>query len=235
MTDTGLFNDKCPLAVVLGFDGTITDIDVVDGILVQFAQGKDWIHAESDWVEGKISSHECLKRQLKDVRVTEDVLKTYLNSIAIDPGFKPLKEYLCEKKVPLVVLSDGFDLLIEEFFKIHDVEGVRVRSNQLRLEGDQLIPSFPYYDEGCGRCAHCKRKTLQDGRRNVDHFVFVGDGLSDVCALDVADTIFAKGKLDEYCKVHEVNSLPYRNLHDVMLTLPPILDQRLGEVSGVAS
>jgi len=235
MTKGELFTQKHPLAVAIDFDGTITDIDVVDGILVQFTANKDWITIESEWVDGKISSDECLRRQLDKVRVTHNGLKSYLATIQLDPGFKDLKDFLDQKGIPLVVLSDGFDLLIKEIFRIQKIENVVFRSNELAWKNHHLVPSFPYKEQACSRCAHCKRTTLLQSRKWVERFIFIGDGLSDVCAMDAADTVFAKGKLEEYCQKNKRPSIPFRSLSDVTLTLPQVLDEMLNKVPGIVS
>ncbi len=222
---TPLFTSKHPVAVALDFDGTITDVDVVDTALVQFSKNSDWLKVEAEWAAGKIGSDECMARQLAGVELTAQELEAYLDSVNLDPGFKHLHSYLNEKGVPLVVLSDGYDLFIKGVFARYGVRNVPFRCNSMRHEGTRLVPSYPHKSASCGRCGHCKQTTLDEAKRLVNHIIFAGDGMSDLCALKSADTVFAKGKLAKYCQEKGFPHIPYRTLDDVALALPEILDR----------
>ena len=224
-----LFAKQADFAVVIDFDGTVTDIDVVDGLLVQFARTRDWIRYENDWTNGKISSDFCLAKQLGEVRVGQTELIDYLKTITIDPGFLPLVKYLREKHIPVVVLSDGFDLFIREIFRINQIKDVPFRSNVLDHEGQRLIPTFPYKDDSCRRCANCKRRTLLKYRSKVKHFVFIGDGLSDGCVIGAADTIFAKRGLADLCQKAHAPFQSYQTLTDVLKIFPSLIQLKSEE------
>jgi 2,3-diketo-5-methylthio-1-phosphopentane phosphatase len=222
---SSLFDQKYPVAVVLDFDGTITDVDVVDTALVQFSKNNDWLKVEAEWAAGKISSDECMARQLAGVEATHEELQVFLDSIRLDPGFKILQSYLDEKSIPLVVLSDGYDLFIKGIFARYGIRKVPFRSNSMRHEGGRLIPSYPHKAQSCGRCGHCKKASLNEARAFVGHIIFAGDGMSDLCALQSADTVFAKGKLARHCQERGFPHIPYRTLEDVVLAIPEIVDR----------
>lgn len=220
-----LFTQKHPVAVALDFDGTITDVDVVDTALVQFSKNSDWLKVETEWAAGRISSDECMARQLAGVELSAEELESYLDSVRLDPGFKLLHSYLNERGVPLIVLSDGYDLFIKGVFARYGVRNLPFRANRLRHENNRLVPSYPHKSASCGRCGHCKKTTLDEARAFTGHIVFAGDGMSDLCALKAADTVFAKGKLAKYCEEKGFPHIPYRTLEDVALALPEILDR----------
>ncbi len=212
-----------PVALVLDFDGTITELDVVDALLVGFAQGTAWIEAEKAWARGAISSAECLRKQLGSVRIGSKEISEFLKTIPPDPSFAALRKYAGKMRVPLLVLSDGFDILIRKFFNLQGIRGVPFRSNTLRHSGERFRPSFPHKERSCGKCAHCKGATLAEIRPLVRHIVFVGDGLSDACAVRSADTVFAKGKLAAFCEKSEAPFRRYDDLGDVLDQLPELL------------
>lgn len=212
-----------PVAVILDFDGTITELDVVDALLVGYAEGREWIEAEKAWSSGSIPSEECLKRQLSGVDISPREFTEFLKTIPLDPGFLGLRKLLDRSQVPLIVLSDGFDLFIRRIFKLHGVKGVPFRSNLLRHEGEALVPSFPHKARSCGRCAHCKRATISEIRAFTERVIFAGDGLSDACAASVSDVVFAKGKLARFCEDSRIPYIAYKTLQDVAERLPAIL------------
>jgi 2,3-diketo-5-methylthio-1-phosphopentane phosphatase len=193
----------------------VTDVDVTDGLLVQFAKDRSWIRVEGEWVKGRISSAECLRRQTALLRVGARALDEYLRTIPLDPGFRRLRELLRARRVPLVILSDGFDLFIRRILRFHGMSGVPFRSNRIRHRELRLVPSFPYRSASCSRCAHCKGEEVRAAQARGARVLFAGDGLSDACAAEAADRVFAKGRLADHCRKHGIAFTPFETLHDV--------------------
>ena len=218
-----IFNAGGPVAFIADFDGTITELDVVDSLLARYAKGQEWVAAEREWADGKISSSDCLKRQLACVRISKAELDRFLKGVALDRGFFDLLGFLREEDVPFSVLSDGFDLLIRRIFELNGVKDVRFRANRLTWRAGRLVPSFPYKKHSCGHCAHCKRSTIGESRPAPEHLIFIGDGLSDICAASVSDTVYAKGKLADHCRRTKKDFVSYKNLREVVRDLPRLL------------
>lgn len=205
---------------VADFDGTLTELDVVDSLLLRFAKGREWIAAEREWADGRLSSAECLKKQLASVRVTKPELAKFLRGVKIDPGFAAFARMLRREEIPLVVLSDGFDLLIRAILAREGAGHVAFRSNKLRHAGSRLSPSFPFLKDSCGRCAHCKKISIARIRESAARVVFIGDGLSDVCAAASSDAVFAKGKLAQICRKSGIDYVPFKGLADAARKMP---------------
>lgn len=210
-------------AVLMDFDGTVTELDVVDALLVQFAENRDWIAYEKEWVSGRISSRECLQKQLGLVRVSGGDLDRFLRNIRLDAGFVPFLKFLRGKRIPFTLLSDGFDLFIRKILQFQKMGQVPFKSNALRHRRNRLVASFPHFSGACPRCAHCKRETIDAYRESVGHFVFIGDGLSDQCAAEAADTVFAKGSLAEFCRATARPFISYETFDDILRSFPEIL------------
>lgn len=199
--------------VFIDFDNTITTIDVLDDILERFSIDDHWRTLEEKWQAGKMSTKECLEGQLRSVRITRKDMEQYLSTISIDPFFQRLLGFLRQRKVPVVIVSDNFSFMVTRILRNHRISGVRVYSNGIRLHKDQLIPSFPYQDASCPRCAHCKRRhLLKHGDKTL---VYIGDGLSDVCAAEEADWVFAKGRLLDDLRRNRKPCIPFENLGGV--------------------
>ncbi len=49
--------------------------------------------------------------------------------------------------------------------------------------------------------------------------VFIGDGMSDRCAVDTADWVFAKGTLATYCRQRGIQYTPFATFADVIAAL----------------
>jgi 2,3-diketo-5-methylthio-1-phosphopentane phosphatase len=170
---------------------------------------------EDEWAKGKIGSRDCLKGQIEGVRVSRERLDRHLKSVKIDPYFKKILSLLRSKKIEAVILSDNFDYVLRSVLRRYGISGLDVYSNCLKLTGDSLIPSFPITSRSCGGCGHCKKTSM---RRLVDGktlSVYIGDGLSDRCASEAADVVFAKGTLSDYLKGKGIGHIKFTGLKDV--------------------
>ena len=183
-------------AVFFDFDNTITPFDVLDRIVEQFSPTREWVALEKAWEAGTIGSKTCLAGQLNGLRVTRPALARFLSSVPVDASFKPLITLLRAHGVEPVIVSDNFLFVVDYVLRHHDIEGLQVYANRVRFVKDRLIPSFPYYDKGCQRgCANCKKRHVTTNRSSARPVMYIGDGRSDLCAAEVADLVFAKGRL----------------------------------------
>ncbi len=201
-------------AVFFDFDNTVTVFDVLDDVLELFSVDRKWVELERAWREGRIGSLECLRGQLRSVRVTKPALATYLSTVPIDPSFKTLVGFFREQGVQPVILSDSFSFFIDEILRVHQITGVTVYSNDMQFSGARLYPAFPYAD-GCPRCAHCKKPHVLNSRAAEKTVLYIGDGLSDVCPAQHADLVFAKGSLLTYCRETDLPCVEFTDLGDV--------------------
>ena len=202
-------------AVFFDFDNTITTVDVLDELIQKFSINGDWIRYEKSWKDGKIGSKECIEAQLKGVRVDRDILNKYLNTIKLDPSFPKLLALLKRYNLNPEILSDSFSHFIHTILKHHNIRNLRVYANTLRFEGQRLIPSFPYRNAQCKRCAHCKSAHLIKPSMAHKTTIYIGDGLSDICPSKEADIVFAKDNLIEYLKKEKKACLEFKHLKDV--------------------
>ncbi|MEI7997963.1 MAG: MtnX-like HAD-IB family phosphatase [Candidatus Omnitrophota bacterium] len=202
-------------AVFFDFDNTITTGDVFDEIIQNFSINGDWIRYENLWRDGKIGSKECIEEQLKGIRAEKELLNKFLKSVKLDPSFKNLLSLLRRYNVHPVILSDSFTYFINTILKHHNIRNVPVYANTFRFEGQRLIPSFPYRNANCKRCAHCKRTHLLKPSMAKRTKIYIGDGLSDICPCLEADIVFAKDKLIDYLKKEKRTCLEFKHLKDV--------------------
>ena len=201
-------------AVLCDFDGTIAADDVGHAFFRTFA-GPAWEAVVHDWEEGRIGSRECLEKECALARATPADLETFAGKQTIDPGFADLVRWARDRFFPVAVVSDGFREYIAPILGRHGVEAP-VFANRVAFNGDRLTPSFPYFEQGCGRCANCKGYHVGRYADAGYRTVFIGDGLSDLCALPRADLVLAKDALAEHCDTHGVPYRPYTDLADAL-------------------
>lgn len=206
-----------PLEIYFDFDNTITDFDVLDDIILRFSIDDNWKQVEADWHDGKISSRECLERQLAQVRVAPEKLREYLLSIKIDSAFAPLLELLRANKIEPLIVSDSFSSVIGTILENNGVRNVKILSNEMRLDGDRPVVTFPYFHSICTKCGNCKTShLLQRNRAPGTRKIYVGDGQSDVCPAGFCEIMFAKGSLLQHYSKLRPDCIPFEHLDTVL-------------------
>ena len=151
-------------------------------------------------------------------RGTEDEFNAFLDTLLLNTGFAEFERLCRDNNIPLIVLSDGIDLYIRYLLGKHDLSHIPVHSNIGRLENGGISIEFPYPLGACGRCGNCKGDRIAEYRRELEgecRVVFVGDGLSDTCAIAQADILFAKKDLKRYCIEKKIRYYSYDTFEDI--------------------
>jgi 2-hydroxy-3-keto-5-methylthiopentenyl-1-phosphate phosphatase len=201
--------------LVVDFDGTITEQDVLDEIARTF--GDDEVYREVDEALDRngITLHEVLRREFEPVRASlEEVVEWVHANSTVRPGFRELVELARERGWRLVVVSSGFRQLIEPMLERAGIEGLELVSNE--VDPDPSGWRITFFDESrCEVCGEaCKRTTV---RSVVDggEVVYVGDGYSDRCAAEASDRVFATKGLARYLDERGIPYERFDDFHDV--------------------
>lgn len=204
------------MEVFCDFDGTITCVDATDAVLAAFALPA-WREWEQRWVNGRITSQECLARQVELIQADRETLSAFAADLPIDEGIIDLYQRCKERGVPLTIVSDGIDFIVEAVLRRHGLLHLPVFSNHLRWD-DHGHPtlSFPFAENVCesgaGTCK-CALTLPADPRSSCP--VYIGDGRSDQCVSGKMQTVFAKGTLRNWCERTGIPCIPFETLADV--------------------
>jgi 2-hydroxy-3-keto-5-methylthiopentenyl-1-phosphate phosphatase len=201
--------------LVVDFDGTITQEDVLDEIARTF--GDDEVYREVDEALDRngITLHEVLRREFEPVRAPlGEVLQWVHANASIRPGFRELVELAGARGWRVVVVSSGFRQLIEPMLERAGIQGLELVSNE--VDPDPEGWRITFFDESrCEVCGEaCKRTTV---RSMVDggEVVYVGDGYSDRCAAEDADLVFARRGLAAYLTERGVPFEPFDDFFQI--------------------
>lgn len=210
-----------PFQVFCDFDGTITTRDVVNVLLTELAD-LSWTVIEADWEAGRIGSRDCLARQIPLLRGGWPAIERVLATVTLDPTFAGFAEWCASRAIPLVIVSDGLDRVIDWLLARARIRTDAVWANHLVI-GQAGAPSitFPHppRDPDC-RGGLCKCQVLTAG---APRRVVIGDGLSDVCWAARADQCFAKGRLLAACRVRQIACTPFDNFTTIQRALTALL------------
>jgi 2,3-diketo-5-methylthio-1-phosphopentane phosphatase len=201
--------------LVVDFDGTITEQDLLDEIAQTF--GDEAVYQEVD--EGldrrSLSLHDVLRREFEPVTATlDEVVEWVLEHARLRPGFAELVEGAERDGWDVVIVSSGFRELIEPVLRKEGLDHLRLVSNS--VEPDPGGWRVRFHDEAaCATCGEaCKRSTVT-GLVGEGEVAYVGDGYSDRCAAEMADRVFARRGLATYLDEKGVPYVHFEDFHEV--------------------
>jgi 2-hydroxy-3-keto-5-methylthiopentenyl-1-phosphate phosphatase len=183
--------------IVVDFDGTITEDDLLDTIASHFGDPVVYQEVEDGLDEGRMPLREVITREFEPVRKPlADVVRWELENVRVRGGFRSFVERARERGWRVVIVSSGFHELIEPILEREGVE-VELFANRVdaRVEGWRVLWR---YDDDCGECGESCKRTVAERYADGGELVYVGDGYSDRCAALASDRVFATRGLARY-------------------------------------
>ncbi len=210
-----------PYFVAIDFDGTVTDVDIIDAVLQQFAR-PEWQEVETVWEQGIIGSRECLARQISMVEQPLGRLLEYIDGFSIDETFTEFTRFLDSHGIRYAIVSDGFRVFIERLLANAGLSDFTVLANELSEEQGKLNILFPYAHPDCNS-ANCKCRAISELSEERS-LIVIGDGRSDYCLAHHASHVFAKNELTGYCRE---NNIPLTGFDDFSEIAASLQTQRI--------
>jgi len=206
--------------ILCDFDGTISVRDMGYILVNQFTSG-NWEAIDRDFREGKIGSKEAYSRIAKILSGDEKAILRFIQDHSdIDPSFPAFYQYCHDKGIDIKIVSDGFDCYIKKILERHHLSEIPFYANCTHFRKEKGIEiSFPHSEEECGLCGTCKKKLIQIHRKEYDFIFFIGNGLSDRCAAQEADFVFAKDSLYPYCTEKDFTCHFFKNFNEILCDL----------------
>jgi 2-hydroxy-3-keto-5-methylthiopentenyl-1-phosphate phosphatase len=192
--------------VVVDWDGTVTEVDGLHLVLLEFGDREIYDAAE-ERLGRDLTLNEVIALEFESVRAPlDEVVEWMRENVRIRAGFGAF----ARRHDPLVV-SSGFHELIEPILEREGLE-LDLVANRLdaRLDGWRVL-----FREraSCGVCGEpCKREDVLGGD---EPFAFVGDGYSDRCVALAAERVLARDGLAEYLTAKGVDFETFEDFDDV--------------------
>ena len=220
MTEANLESKLNPerLHIFSDFDGTITEKDTLIFLAERLGGGPQMVQTIGRLIrEGKLSLRDGIAGEMRSIRAPfNEARALLLEQVKIDPGFTAFARWCAEHRIPLTVLSAGFKEIVALFISSDEFPGLEIRANTLRPDeekGWQCIfrDQTPF--------GHDKAQALREAQKQGHQVIFIGDGLSDRPPAEVADEVFAKHDLAEYCRARGINCHNYQTFDEVLRQL----------------
>jgi 2,3-diketo-5-methylthio-1-phosphopentane phosphatase len=187
-----------PIAICCDFDGTITLMDTGKTLLSKLTKG-DWQAVDKFVIDGQIGTREALIKQWGMIEhTTWEEIFTIVDTMKIDPSFYDFYNWMLQKNIKFLILSDGFQKYINRILENHEikVESLDILANDADLVDNKLKLSFntPECEHGCANCKYSHVLKLKNEGYKI---IYIGDGLSDIFpATELADIIYARNNED---------------------------------------
>jgi len=200
------------------FDGTFCEKDVGHRLYAHFSNSENLKYVKM-WKKGLLSTRDTLTREASLLNVKKNQLYQFLDQFKLRKGTRELYNFAKSSDIPFYIISDGGDIYIEYILKKYKLEEIKYFSNSVTIENNRYNIEFPYDNGDCTRCGCCKGARINEivgDHRDRWEIIFIGDGLSDICALEYADKIFARSDLLEYCISHNIKTFEYKDFFDIL-------------------
>ena len=215
-------SDKNKKTIIFSdFDGSFAEKDIGHRIFRHFSEGRILPLVER-WKKGEISSRECLTREAAMIHPSADEIHAFIDGFSLSEGALQFYGIIKSLRIPFYIVSDGNDLYIDFILRKYKIDEIKYFSNKGRIEENKLYIDFVHDNNGCERCGCCKGARINDlvgADRSAWEVIFIGDGLSDICAVPYADKIFARGDLLGYCRERGIDATEYSNFYDIIDSL----------------
>ena len=217
------------LAILLDFDGTITERDVGDLVISKFAR-PGWRGADDAFRRGELLVREMWAFQIGHLtRAREAEAAQFAREVAkTRPGLHELISFCEAHKIPVEVASSGLRFYIDAILEAARLDG-RLPVSSPVVDYDSNGNGVMTVEPGLRDCAYnamCKCDRVWRMRRQGLEVLFAGDGVSDYCVSSQADHLMATAALARRCQRDAVPYTPFSDLFDVLDTARALLGQR---------
>ncbi|MFH1738497.1 MAG: MtnX-like HAD-IB family phosphatase [bacterium] len=197
------------------FDNTVSLIDVWDNIVARFAEG-NWEEVIRDYEARRISSQEFNERLLRALHAEPEAVRSFILGVDLDPAFGRFVKLARDHERELILVSDGYDFYIEPLMEKAGMKEIPYFCNHLEWVNGSARWSFPYLLPDCEqKMANCKCQHLRLNEPELRR-VYIGDGVSDICAAEKADIVYAKSDLRRYFQTKKLPFTPFETFEDII-------------------
>lgn len=208
------------LVILVDFDGTITTVDTYIKVMQMYGN-ENLLKFEKQFKNKGIDYLTLQNLQFREIRLTEEEYTEFIRTkFDMTEGFLEFYNSIKKNNILFAIVSGGYYNAIVPFLKEHGIYNTDIYANTLVFNNDNI--SIEFYDKetndnccGYGPCGNCKVRHYKNYKKNDNTVIFIGDGLSDYCVSEIADVVFAKGSLLNYCKENNIDYISWQDFNDI--------------------
>jgi 2,3-diketo-5-methylthio-1-phosphopentane phosphatase len=206
-------------AVICDFDDTTMLENVAEIILKEFG-GAEWGNYRKQHSLKMISLKEYQELAFKTVNADVTQMKAIVKQRAtLRPHFKALFDYCQSHDIPLAIATLGLDFYVEAVLERENMEALQHYSAKTYFTGTDMQFVYPYASNRCWQTGNCKCVVIQKYRSLGYSILFAGDGNSDICPADKADTVFAHRFLELNYQTRGLSYIPLTDFSQIVYEL----------------
>jgi 2-hydroxy-3-keto-5-methylthiopentenyl-1-phosphate phosphatase len=212
------------VAVVVDFDGTVTEEEVSRLLLERFARG-GWVELERRLEAGELTVKEAKAREFEMMEAPEAEMRAFVRGTArLRNGFPEFVSHLRGLGFPLAIASEGLDIYVNEVLEANGIDYGAVFCNTFTRgrEGGWKV-GFPRPSPECDKCGHCKLALVRSLKADGNYVVYIGNGRTDHCPSREANIVFARGWLADALEGEGRSFVLFEDFFDVMQAWDSVL------------
>ncbi len=214
--------------VFIDFDGTLVEPNVAIIVVERFAKDGPRLARE---VDRRLKAEELTLREAWEEEAAalpanrlDEMVEFVRENAPLRSGAREFLDLLRQHHVPTTILSGGLDSFIRPVLEREGLDLPVLSEEANQGPGGNLRVVHPHGHPTCRLCGICKAAavTKVDGSRGV----FIGDGSTDRYGAEVADIVFARHRLLEYCRKTDIPCFPFEDFGPVTARMSAWLEGR---------
>jgi len=207
-------------AVGIDFDGTLVEPNVAMVLVERFGEnGVAAAHEVDELLHaGTITLRQAWEREVAILPPDrlEEMARYAVEHSPLRAGARELITLLDRHSVAATVISGGVDFYIEPILRREGIRWPYLSDRLTRTPSGALGVEHPYGHPTCRLCGICKAQAVRGPEADRSTSVFIGDGSTDRYAAEVADVVFARRRLLQYCRDRGIPHHAFENLQPVV-------------------
>ena len=118
------------------------------------------------------------------------------------------------------LVSEGLTWIINHILGRHGIHDVTTYANQIHFEPEGFRLSFPWHDARYPKRGVPKPIVVRRYQRQGWRVAYIGDGLSDLEVVGVADVVYARDRLLDYSRQHGMEVVGFADLSELLEKKP---------------
>ena len=193
------------MKIFCDFDGTITNLDLLDVIISHYYGVDKQKEFELDLINNKKEHNEQLYEIFTEIPYTLEENIRIINKIdnVIDLKFRDFYENCKMYNIELYIISGGFKQIIEYYLPYIDNKKIFANDyfniDKNKLDKNKII------------------NNIREESGKEELYIYIGDGISDFLVVNNVNTLYAKKNsiLESYCKDNKYNCELFKNFNEL--------------------